>query len=230
MQDLPASERPRERLVDRGAEALTTAELLAILLRTGIRGHPVTAVAGAILKRFQTLDALTKGSIDEFCAVPGVGRDKAVTIKAAFELARRLAEERHNDGQPLDSPDKVAAVLRPEMAGLETERLVVLILNTRRKLIRIEEIGRGQLDQVLAHPREVFRRAIQANAHSIVLAHNHPSGDPSPSDSDVRITRDLFRAARLLRIDLLDHVILGRPAFGRERDYVSMRELGYFHE
>lgn len=226
--DMALDERPRERLAERGASALKNSELIAILLRTGVRGASAVDVAESLLGRFGSLEALARASLDEL-RIRGVGRDKAIALKAAFTLASRMAEELRRESPVLDTPESVAALLRDEAAGWQVERLQVIMLNTRRRLIRIETVAEGILDQVPVHAREVFRRAITANAHAIVVAHNHPSGDPLPSESDVRVTRDLIRAGHLLKIELLDHIILGRRTAERLRDFVSLRELGYFH-
>jgi DNA repair protein RadC len=226
--DMQLEERPRERLASRGAAALRNAELIAILLRTGVRGASAVAVAESLLQRFGTLEALARATVDEL-RIRGVGRDKAIALKAAFTLATRMAEELRRESPVLDTPDAIAALLRDEAAGWNVERLQVVMLNTRRRLIRVETVSEGILDQVPVHAREVFRRAIAANAHAIVLAHNHPSGDPLPSEADIRVTRDLNRAGHLLKIELLDHIILGRRSEHRPRDFVSLRELGYFH-
>lgn len=158
-----------------------------------------------------------------------MGRNKAAALKAAFEIARRLTIEARATSPILDSPESVARLLRGDWATLGAERFVVLILTTRRRLIRIEPVSQGLLDSVLVHPREVFRPAIAWNAHAVILAHNHPGGDPNPSEADIRATRDLVRAGQLLRIEVLDHVILGRAIDGRSKDYCSLRELGYFY-
>lgn len=230
MQDLPLAERPRERLAELGSRSLTSAELLAILLRTGVKGCSAVQLGHRLYARFESLEALAKAPLEELQSVPGIKRDKAVTVKAAFELAVRLTEEVRKESPTLDTPDRIADLLRDRVLPYETERMFAVLLNTRRRLIRIEEVGHGLLDAVLTHPREVFRKAIVANAHGLVLVHNHPGGDPSPSEADIRVTRDLLRAARLLRIELVDHVILGRKSAERPRDYCSLRELGYFHE
>lgn len=226
--DMSLEDRPRERLAERGAAALRNAELIAILLRTGVRGSSAVAVAESLLLRFGNLESLARASLDDL-RIRGVGRDKAIALKAAFTLATRMAEELRRESPVLDTPEAIAALLRDEAAGWQVERLQVIMLNTRRRLIRIETVAEGILDQVPVHAREVFRRAITANAHAIVVAHNHPSGDPLPSDSDVRVTRDLIRAGHLLKIEVLDHIILGRRTAERPRDYISLRELGHFH-
>lgn len=229
IKDLPDSDRPRERLAEHGPEALRNAELIAILLRTGLKGRSAIQVAEELVSRFGKLERLSAASLEDLCAIKGVGRDKAVTLKAAFTLARRMARELHEDMPMMDAPDKVADLLRDEVREHEVEHFHALLLNTRRRLIRKELLSKGTLDSTVVHPREVFRGAIAANAAAVVLVHNHPSGDPHPSEADVKITRDLIRAGQLLRIDVLDHVILGRRTAERPRDFVSLRELGYFY-
>ncbi|MBL6763461.1 MAG: DNA repair protein RadC [Verrucomicrobiae bacterium] len=229
IKDLPNADRPRERLAEHGPDALRNADLLAILLRTGLKGRSAIQVAEELVARFGQLKGLATASLDELCTVKGVGRDKAVTLKAAFTLAQRMARELHADLPVMDAPEKVAALLRDEIREHEVEHFHALLLNTRRRLIRREMLSKGTLDSTVVHPREVFRGAIAANASAVVLVHNHPSGDPQPSEADIRITRDLIRAGQLLRIEVLDHVILGRPTAERPRDFVSLRELGYFH-
>jgi DNA repair protein RadC len=229
MKDLARSERPRERLLREGPEALSNGELLAILLRTGTKGRSALHVAQEILQRAQGLEELTRASVDELCAVPGVGPDKAVTLKAALSLAQRLAREAHAEAPLLDTPERVADLLREDCRRYEVEQLQAVLVNTRRRLLRVERLSSGTLDTLLIHPREVFRAAISAGAAALILAHNHPSGDPTPSEADIRVTRDLIRAGQLLKIEVLDHIILGRRVAERERDYVSLRELGYFY-
>ena len=226
LQDLPAGERPRERLLAHGADALGVPELLAILLRTGVRGASAVELGRQLCVRFTTLDALCRASIEELRQVRGLGRDKAVTLKAAFELHTRISREDRHEAPVMDRPEAFVAQLRAEALQLTHERLWIFLLDTRRQLIRREILGDGVLDQVLIHAREVFRPAILANAHSIVLAHNHPSGDPTPSDADVRLTRDLVRVGHLLHICVTDHLILGRRTLTRPVDWVSLHQLG----
>ena len=229
IKDIPASERPRERLAANGADALGNSDLIAILLRTGLQGKSALVIGQELLAKFQTLDRLSQASVTELCKVKGIGRDKAVTLKAAFTLARRMAAELRAESPLLDSPERIADLLREDARGYEVEHFLVLLLNTRRHLIRVERISQGTLDAIHVHAREVFKHAISANAAAIVLVHNHPSGDPTPSEADIKVTRDLIRAGQLLKIDVLDHVILGRRTTERERDYASLRELGYFY-
>jgi len=227
--DQPASERPRERLRENGPGSLSHGELVAILLRTGVKGTNVVDIGKQLVKRYETLHALAQASWKDLAKEPGIGPDKAVTLIAAFALANRLVKEEHGAAPLLETPDAVAAYMREEVRLRKTEVFQVLLLNIRRKLISIAKISDGTLDTILVHPREVFQSAIAANAAAILLVHNHPSGDPTPSEADIKVTRDLIRAGQLLKIEVLDHVILGRKTQERERDYVSLRELGYFY-
>jgi DNA repair protein RadC len=229
LKDQPVSERPRERLAARGPDALTHAELIAILLRTGLKGANVVRVAENILQKFGSLNALALATVDELKQISGVGPDKAVTLMAAFALAKRMEQERRGESPVLDNPATVVNFMREENRLENVESFHVLLLNVRKKLIRAEKISQGLLDTILVHPREVFRAAIVANAAGIVLVHNHPSGDPAPSEADIKVTRDLIRAGQLLKIDVVDHVIIGRATTERAKDYASLRELGYFY-
>ena len=229
LKDQPVSERPRERLVARGPDALTHAELIAILLRTGLKGANVVQVGQNLLQKFGSLNALALATVDELKQISGVGPDKAATLVAAFALARRMEQERREESPVLDNPATVVNFMRETNRLLSVESFQVLLLNTRKKLIRAEEISQGLLDTILVHPREVFRAAIVANAAGIVLVHNHPSGDPTPSEADIKVTRDLIRAGQLLKIEVVDHVIIGRATAERAKDYSSLRELGYFY-
>jgi DNA repair protein RadC len=228
LKDQPVSERPRERLVARGPDALTHAELIAILLRTGLQGANVVQVAQTILQKFGSLNALALATVDELKQIAGVGPDKAATLVAAFALARRMEQERREESPVLDNPATVVKFIREENRLENVESFLALLLNVRKKLIRVEKISHGLLDTILVHPREVFRAAIAANAAAIVLVHNHPSGDPAPSEADIKVTRDLIRAGALLKIEVVDHVIIGRATSERAKDYSSLRELGYF--
>ncbi len=230
IKDQPASERPRERLAAHGADALSNAELIAILLRTGLKGMNAVEVGKHLMARFGSLQALALASVDDLRQVKGIGRDKAVTLVAAFALAHKMARELQEESPLLDNPETIVRLLRAKNLVKDVETLQVLLLNTRRRLIRVEEITNGTVDTLLVHAREVFRSAISANASAIVLAHNHPSGDPTPSEADIKVTRDLIRAGQLLKIDVLDHVILGRKSETRQKDYASLRELGYFFQ
>jgi DNA repair protein RadC len=229
IKDLTRTDRPRERLLREGPEVLSNGELLAILLRTGTKGRSALRVAQEVMQRAQSLEQLARTSAEELCTIPGVGPDKAVTLKAALSLAQRLTREVHAEAPLLDTPERVADLLREECRRYVVEQLQAVLVNTRRRLLRVERLSSGTLDTLLIHPREVFRAAISAGAAALILAHNHPSGDPSPSEADIRVTRDLIRAGQLLKIEVLDHIIFGRRVADRERDYVSLREMGYFY-
>ena len=229
IKDIPAHERPREWLAANGPESLANSDLIAILLRTGLQGKSALVIAQELLAKFQTLDRLSQAAVKELCEVKGIGRDKAVTLQAAFTLARRMAAEIRTESPLLETPDQIAALLREEVRTYEVEHFLVLLLNTRRRLIRVEPISQGTLDAIHVHAREVFKHAIVANAAAIVLVHNHPSGDPTPSEADIKVTRDLIRAGQLLKIEVLDHVILGHRTTARARDFASLRELGFFY-
>lgn len=229
LKDQPASERPRERLVARGPDALSPAELIAILLRTGLKGTNVVQVGRNLLQKYGSLHALALASVDDLRKIPGIGRDKAATLVAAFALARRMEQERREESPVLDHPATVVSFMRETSRLKNVEEFQALLLNTRKRLIRDVKISEGTLDTILVHPREVFRAAIAANAAGIVLVHNHPSGDPTPSEADIKVTRDLIRAGQLLKIEVVDHVIIGRATPERTKEYSSLRELGYFY-
>jgi DNA repair protein RadC len=182
-----------------------------------------------LLRQFGTLDNLARARLEDLQKVKGIGRDKAIGLKSAFTLAQRMALEIRQESPLLDRPEFIADMLREDARFHEVETFQIVLLNTRRKLIRVERISQGTLDTILIHPREVFKIAITANAAAIVLVHNHPSGDPNPSEADIKVTRDLIRAGQLLKIEVLDHVILGARTPERPKDYVSLRELGYFY-
>ena len=228
LKDQPASERPRERLVAHGPDALSPAELVAILLRTGLKGANAVDIAGELVRKYGSLQALARASLEDLQQVKGIGRDKAVTLAAAFTLARKMAEELRRDAPVLDTPEAVANLMREDARLRSVETFQILLLNTRRRLIGVEKIADGTLDTILVHPRDVFKPAIAANAAAVVLLHNHPSGEAAPSEADIKVTRDLIRAGQLLKIEVLDHVILGRATEERPKDYMSLRELGYF--
>ena len=218
--DLPAGERPRERMAAAGPQSLSTAELLAVLLRTGGRGRNALQTAQALIDRTGGLHGLRNASLAELCAVPSIGPAKASLIVAAVELGRRIAVAQAEQAPTLSSPAAAAGLLQYEMSGLEQEHLRTILLDARNRLIRVQEVYRGSLTTSLIRTGEVFREAIRANAAGMIVAHNHPSGDPSPSPEDLAVTRNLVAAGRLLDIPVLDHIVIGRNRF------VSMRERG----
>jgi len=187
------------------------------------------SVAQILMQQYGGLTNLAQASMDELQLVKGVGKSKAATIKSAFLLAQRLSRESYSQSPLLDTPETVADLLREQNRVYTVENFQVVFLNTRRRLIGVENISQGTLDTLLVHPREVFACAISKRAAAIVLVHNHPSGDPTPSEADIKITRDLIRAGQLLKIDVVDHVILGRRTEERPTDFVSLRAMGYFY-
>ena len=187
-----------------------------------------SAVAEALMQQYGGLTELAQASSDELQRVKGIGESKAAAIKSAFLLAQRLTRESYRESPLVDTPERVADLLREENRTYTVENFQVLFVNTRRRLIGMQNISQGTLDTILIHPREVFAAAIAKRASAIILAHNHPSGDPGPSEADIKVTRDLIRAGQLLQIQVLDHVILGKRTEERPRDFVSLRELGYF--
>ena len=224
IREMAQDERPREKLLARGATALTDPELIAIHLRTGLPGANAVDVARQLLKRYDSLSGLSRCTVQEIEVIPGIGEAKAIQLVAAFGLGRRLANERLAR-QKLDSPELVHELMAAEMRTLHKESLRVILLDTRYHLIRIEEVSLGSVNESIAHPRDVFRPAVIASAYAVIVVHNHPSGDPSPSQSDHSLTRRLVEAAELLQIKLLDHVIIGAPAEGRQ-PYFSFKEAG----
>ena len=227
IKDMPNRERPRERLAALGPDALTDAELIAILLRTGMKGQSAIEIGRELVQNFGSLSGLARASLEELQVIKGIGRDKAIALQSAFTLARRMAAEIQETALLMEGPDAIADLLREECRPYAVEHFFAILLDTRRRLIRKVHLTNGTLDAAIVHPRDVFRHAVVANASAMVLAHNHPSGDPTPSKADITVTRDLVRAGQLLKIEVLDHIILGRRTDERPRDFVSMKELGY---
>ncbi len=225
MRELPPAERPRERLLNQGANALKTAELLAILLRTGTSERPVLELAEFLLSHFGSLEALSRAPVGELMKVKGVGEAKAIELKAAFALAARLARS-EAESRSIETAEDVARLLGEEMRLLDFESVRVICLNTKHKVLAVEEISRGTLNESLFHPREAFRPALARQAHAVILVHNHPSGNTQPSDADMQVTRRMKQAGEVMSIALLDHVILGAPQAGQERGYFSFRDEG----
>ncbi len=224
IREMPEPERPREKLMAHGAAALTDPELIAILLRTGVRGANAIEVARELLERYKSLGDLSRCTVKELAAIRGIGNAKAVQLVAAFGLGQRLAQESFVR-KKIDSPELVCALVGSEMRMLHKESLRIILLDTRYHMLRIEEVSLGSLNESIAHPRDVFRPAIIFSAYAVIVVHNHPSGDPSPSQADHSLTRRLSEAAELLQIKLLDHIIIGAPAEGRA-PYFSFKEAG----
>ena len=224
MKDLPASERPREKLMNHGAEALSNAELLAILLRTGTQEESVMRLAERILIEAgeDGLGGLAHSSIESLMKRKGVGEAKAITIAAALELGKRVAIGNSKKRVIIRSSDDIANYTMPRLRYCDREHFYAILLNTKNHIIASPLISIGTLSESLVHPRELFKEAINHSSSSIILVHNHPSGDPSPSREDIMMTRRIIEGGRLLDIQILDHVIIG------DNTYISLREQGYF--
>ncbi len=220
IRDLPTGERPRERLLHYGAGALSTSELLAIILRVGTSGENVVRVAETLLARHDGLPGMAQATIQELCQDKGVGEAKAIQIKAALELGRRLLVAAPHERPQIRQPADAANLLMAEMSLLSQEHLRTVLLDTRNRVISMPTLYVGSLNAASVRVGEVFREAIRANSAAMILIHNHPSGDPTPSPEDVQVTRQIVEAGSLLNIDVLDHLIIGRQRF------VSLKERG----
>jgi DNA repair protein RadC len=224
---MPVGERPQERLEKFGAAALSDTELLAMLLRSGTRGQDVLTLSSRLISDAGSLSGLLAWHETDFRSLKGIGRVKALQLVAAMEVARRAISLPPNESPVLNRADLISAHLGPVASGLEVEKFWVLCLNRRNRLRKRVEVTSGTATAALAHPREVFRSAIREAAAAVVCAHNHPSGDPSPSAADIQLTRQLREAAAAVDIPLLDHVIIGRRgADPLGRGYYSFREAG----
>ncbi|HEU0072402.1 MAG TPA: DNA repair protein RadC [Dehalococcoidia bacterium] len=220
MRELPASERPRERLRDLGAQALSNAELLAIVLRSGSTRQSVLNLASSLLARHGGLGGLARLSFSDLVRESGIGEAKAAEIQAAFQLALRLNALQPEERPYVRSPADVNNLLGAEMALLDQEHLRVLLVNTRNQVMTVTEVYKGNVSSSLVRTAEVFREAVRQNAPSIIVVHNHPSGDPSPSPDDVALTKTLRQAGDVLQIELLDHIVIG------DHRFASLKQLG----
>jgi DNA repair protein RadC len=220
IRELPSSERPRERLRDLGAHALTTSELLAIILRTGYAKRDVLSLAQSLLHDHGGLGGLARMSFSDLVNEPGIGEAKAAELQALFQLALRLGALAPEERPYIRSPQDVHGLIGAEMALFDQEHLRVLLINTRNQVLAIREVYIGNVNSAFVRPAEVLREAVRQNAPSIIVVHNHPSGDPAPSPDDIVLTRQLVQAGDLLSIEVLDHVIIG------DRRYSSLKSLG----
>ena len=221
--DLPASERPRERLQKFGAEALSAQEILAVILGRGISGESVMVTAQRLLSQFGSLKGIAGASLEELAGVRGIGLAKAAQIRAVFELVSRIEDYHDSEKREVvKTPEDVVAQVRSRLKSKKKEYFLALLLDTRNQLIRVAEVSVGSLDSSIVHPREVFKEAISASAASVIFAHNHPSGDPEASEDDISLTKRLAEAGEIMGIDVLDHVIIG------DRKYLSLKREGMF--
>ncbi len=220
IQDYDADDRPRERLSKSGASALNNAELLAILLRTGLPGENAVQIGHRLLRQLGGLTGLHRVSFDELCTQKGVGIAKASQIKAAIELGRRLPREEAEEKPVIKSPADAANLVQYDMLALPQENLWVLLLDTRNRVLKIEKLYQGSLNSSTVRVGELFKSALINNAASVILVHNHPSGDPTPSPEDAALTRAAREAGRLLDVEVLDHIVIGH------NKYISLKDKG----
>lgn len=218
--DLPVQERPRERLKNFGPEALSAQELLALIIGRGIPGKSVMNIAQELLSRFGNIQAISQATIEELSLIKGIGLAKAVQIKACFELGKRQELEPEVKDLDIRNPQRVVKAIRASIQDKAREHFKLIILNSRNRVLSISTVSVGTINSNLVHPREVFKEAIRHNAASVILAHNHPSGNPEPSEEDREITGRLIEAGRIIGISVLDHVIVGKNS------YYSFKEKG----
>lgn len=220
--DVHEADRPRERLLRQGAKSLSNQELIAILLGTGTKQESVLTVANRVLLNFEKLHNLKFATLEEMTEIKGIGEAKAVLLLAAIELGRRLASKEDEQRFTIRSPEDAANFLMQDMTSLQQEHFVCLFLNVKNQVLHKKTIFVGSLNASIVHPREIFREAVKRSAASIICAHNHPSGVPTPSPEDIDVTNRLFEAGLIVGVDLLDHVIIG------DHQFISMKEKGYF--
>jgi len=220
IKELPEGERPRERLEHYGPASLSTAELMAIILRIGSRDENVIMLAQRLLTCYGGLSGLAAASFEELAGIKGVGRVKAIELKAAFELGKRLLVAAPHERPMVKSPADAANLLLMEMGPLEQEHLRTVILDSKNHVLKVHTVYIGSLNTAMVRVGELFREAIRLNAAAVIVAHNHPSGDPTPSPEDVRVTHQIVEAGKLLNVDVLDHLVIG------QQRWVSLKERG----
>ncbi|MGG7098002.1 RadC family protein [Clostridium sardiniense] len=221
MLDIPENERPKEKLLRYGAESLSNPELLAIVLRTGTKGENVLNLSQKIIAELNGLNGILNASVKEMTKIKGVKEAKASQILAIAELFRRFnTYKSFNEFKRITSPREVANMLYGEMGASNQEVLKLIILNTKNEVVKIKDVFKGSLNSSLVHPREIFNEAIRSSAASIIICHNHPSGDPTPSSEDIKVTTRINQSGEIIGIKLIDHIIIGR------NNYVSLKEKG----
>lgn len=219
--NLPEEERPRERLHRHGPEAMSSAELIAIVLGSGMKGKPVLQLAHELVGKFGSLKNLAEATVSELCQVKGLGMAKAVQLKAVFSLGTRLSKQEISPRYRIESPIHAYNLVKDEMEKEKRELFVVILLDTKGFVIIHQVVSIGTLSQTLIHPREVFYPAIRHNAASMILAHNHPSGDPTPSKEDFEVTNALIKVGQVMSIPVHDHIIIGSSK------YISLKQSGF---
>ncbi|EYE88457.1 hypothetical protein Q428_07695 [Fervidicella metallireducens AeB] len=220
IKDIPVEDRPRERLIKYGAEVLSNAELLAIILRTGTKSESAINIANRILSSKDGLEFLVNSSVQELSSIKGIGDAKAAQIKAAIEIGKRMRNYRSDKKFKITSPADAAELVLEDLRYLKKEYLRVIFLNTKNIVIDVKDLSIGSLSSSIVHPREVFCEAIKKSTSSIIITHNHPSGDPTPSQEDINITKRLCEAGKIIGIEILDHLIIGDGC------YISLKEKG----
>ncbi len=220
--DLPVAERPRERLQKYGAESLSAQEIITVLLGRGISGESVMLTAQRLLQKFEGPGGIAAASVEELSQVKGIGLAKACQLKAAFELARRVESGENAERPLIKTPEDVARLATSRLKEKKKEYFLAIMLDTKSRLIKLADISIGSLDSSLVHPREAFREVISSCAASVIFVHNHPSGDATPSDDDIKLTRRLAQAGKIIGIEVLDHVIIGGDRF------LSLKREGIF--
>jgi DNA repair protein RadC len=223
IREMPEDERPRERMLRHGPGSLTDAELIAVFLRTGMQGKSAIDMARELIREHGSLAGLSKCGYEELQACKGLGLAKASQLLAALEMGKRLAVEKASDKR-LDRPEEIHQLLAPMLSHLQKESLRVVLLSTKLTLMRVEEISLGSHNESVAHPAQILRPVLLHSAHGFVMAHNHPSGDPTPSEADRRLTTRMVEAASLMSVKFLDHVVIGRPTQACPEGYFSFRE------
>ncbi|MEJ2495017.1 MAG: DNA repair protein RadC [Ignavibacteriaceae bacterium] len=214
VKELPLDDRPREKLVLRGPQNLTDAELLAILLRTGTKGKSVLSISQEIIKKEANLSVLASKSLESLMNIPGIGKDKAATLLAAFELSRRIqSQSKLFSNKKITSPRDVAEIFIPLLRDEVKEKFIVVCLNTANRIIKQEIISIGNLNSSVVHPREIFKVAIDTSAANIILIHNHPSGNPDPSNEDITITKKIVESGKIMDIPVFDHIIVAGSTY-----------------
>ena len=221
IQDVPKSERPRERLLQYGATHLSNKELIALLLGSGTRNESVLDLSNRVLMHFEGIKLLRNATIEELTAIKGIGPAKGVIMLAALELGDRLNRYKPSEKYVVRSPEDGADYVMEEMRLLDQEHFIALFLNTKNQIIHSQTIFIGTLNSSVVHPREIFREAVRRSSASIIVAHNHPSGDPTPSPEDINVTKRLVKAGRIMGIEVLDHLVIGDGKF------ISLKEKGH---
>lgn len=221
IKNVPEEERPRERMMQLGARHLSNQELLAILIGSGSKSESVISLSQRILVHFEGLSLLKDATVEELTAIKGIGTAKAVLILSAIEIGKRISSHKPNEKYVIRSPEDGADYVMEEMRDLHQEHFVCIFLNTKNQVIHRQTIFIGSLNASIVHPREVYKEAVKRSAASIICAHNHPSGDPTPSQEDIHVTRRLTECGKMLGIELLDHIVIG------DRKFVSLKEKGY---